>query len=226
MFKRAFSSLYLNIGAFVASVLIIMAAMLMNYNTVQAGQWCTPTTTTTIFNGTSGAFTGGSQANGGADDYNNAGSPPSDRYTGTWTACAAGNSYCGTGDAGADAKDDSTSLIWSLPCNGSGCSSFSDSLPLTYTWDSSGANNNSRTASQLCSDHSGWSLPHQKQLMQAYIDGSYGNLEASGANRSYWSASTVSVSTTDAWYTNLSIGLTISTAKTNANYVRCVRSAP
>ena len=62
--------------------------------------------------------------------------------------------------------------------------------------------------------------------MQAYIDGSYGNLEASGANRSYWSASTVSVSTTDAWYTNLSIGLTISTAKTNANYVRCVRSAP
>ncbi|KKS71601.1 MAG: hypothetical protein UV43_C0032G0001, partial [Parcubacteria group bacterium GW2011_GWF2_42_7] len=131
---------------------------------------------------------------GGADDYNNGGAAASGRYTGTWTACNAGNSYCGTSDRGADAKDDSTGLIWSLPCNGSGCATFSDSSVLTYSWDgTTDADNNSRTASQLCSDHAGWSLPHQKQLMQAYIDGSYGNLETAGVFRYHWSASTVSV---------------------------------
>ena len=178
-----------------------------------------------LWNGTSGAFTGGSQANGGADDYNNAGAAASGRYAKGWTACNVGNSYCGTSDSGADAKDDSTGLVWSLPCNGSGCASFSDSSPLTYSWDgTTDADNNSRTASQLCSDHSGWSLPHQKQLMQAYIDGSYGNLEASGVDRYYWSASTVSYSTTLAWRTDLSYGYTANGAKTNGSYdVRCVR---
>src|SRR3989344_414489 len=87
-----------------------------------------------LWNGTSGAFTGGSQANGGADDYNNAGAAASGRYAKGWTACNVGNSYCGTSDSGADAKDDSTGLVWSLPCNGSGCASFSDSSPLTYSW--------------------------------------------------------------------------------------------
>ncbi|KKR62502.1 hypothetical protein A2643_01660 [Candidatus Nomurabacteria bacterium RIFCSPHIGHO2_01_FULL_39_220] len=180
-----------------------------------------------MYNGTSGAFTGGSQANGGADDYNNGGAAASGRYTGTWTACNAGNSYCGTSDSGADAKDDSTGLIWSLPCNGSGCATFSDSSVLTYSWDgTTDADNNSRTASQLCSDHAGWSLPHQKQLMQAYIDGSYGNLETAGVFRYHWSASTVSYTATSAWATYLSAGYTSSTNKTNSNYVRCVRLAP
>ena len=132
--------------------------------------------------------------------------------------------YCGTGDSGADAQDDSTGLIWSMPCNGAGCLSFSDAVPLTYTWDNSGPNNNSLTASQLCSGHAGWSLPHQKQFMQAYIDGSYGNLEAITVNRPYWSATTQASSPTGAWATYLSIGGTGTTSKAvNGGYVRCVR---
>ncbi len=177
------------------------------------------------FNGTSGAFTGGAQADGGADDYNNGSSVATGRYETAWTQCTSGNNYCGTGDSGADALDTATNLVWSLPCNGSGCASFSDSAPLTYSWSNSHSNNNSRTAAQLCSDNSGWSLPHQKQLMQAYVDGSYGNLEATGTNRYYWSASTRSWSTTTAWGTNLSHGDSYFNAKTSAYYVRCVRLA-
>lgn len=182
-----------------------------------------------LWNGTrtDGGFPGGSQADGGVDDYNNAKAPAGDRYVGPagWTQCAAGNNYCGTGDSGADEQDNSTGLVWSLPCNGSACASFSDSSPLTYSWDSSAANNASRTASQLCSDHAGWSLPHQKQFMQAYIDGSYGNVEASGDYRLYWSATTQSNSTVSAWYVYLSNGATNVSGKTSVTYVRCVRPA-
>lgn len=178
------------------------------------------------FNGSLGAggFAGGSQASGGVEDSNNGGSPAVGRYAKTWTACSAGNNYCGTGDTGADAKDDSTGLVWSLPCNGSGCSSFSDSSPAAYSWDSSGGNNNSRTASQLCTDHSGWSLPHQKQLLQAYINGAYGNVEAAGTNRFYWSATTQSDTTTSAWRSSLASALTSTASKSTATpFVRCVR---
>ena len=205
-----------------AGTLSVTAAYLGVGNT-----WCgtAGTLLANLWNGslTAGGFDGGSQANGGVDDYNagNAAGRPSDTYSKGWTACNSGNSYCGTSDSGADAKDDSTGLIWSMPCNGSGCASFSDASPITYSWDNSAANNNSRTASQLCSDHAGWSLPHQKQLMQAYIDGSWGNLE--GVNRHYWSATTFSDGTTYAWGTNLSLGYTHLTAKTSSYYVRCVR---
>lgn len=182
-----------------------------------------------LWNGslTAGGFDGGSQANGGVDDYNNGGSAASGRYEKGWTACNSGNSYCETGLATADARDDSTGLVWSLPCNGSGCASFSDSSTMTYTWNNSGGNNNSKTASQLCSagshGESGWSLPHQKQLMQAYIDGSYGNLEAAGVDRSHWSATTLSNNTSYAWRPNLSTGNVTNSAKTSTNYIRCVR---
>jgi hypothetical protein len=178
------------------------------------------------FNGSLGAggFAGGSQASGGVEDSNNGGSPAVGRYVKTWTACTAGNNYCGTGDSGADAKDESTGLVWSLPCNGSACSSFSDSSPAAYSWDSSGGNNGSRTASQLCSDHAGWSLPHQKQLLQAYINGSYGNVEAAGTNRFYWSATTQSDATTGAWRSSLASALTSTASKSTATpFVRCVR---
>ncbi len=177
-----------------------------------------------LFNGTGQGFTGGSQASGGVDDYNNGSTAPVDTYAGTWTACVSGNSYCGTSDSDAAYKDNSTGLIWSMPCNGTGCTSFSNSSPATYSWDNSAANNSGDTASQLCATvHAGWSLPHQKQLMQAYIDGSYGNLEASGVTRNYWSATTRSRGTTDAWYTDLSNGYTGNGTETNTSYVRCVR---
>jgi hypothetical protein len=176
-----------------------------------------------LFNGTGQGFTGGVKASGGVDDNNNGGASAASRYEKGWTQCDAGNSYCGTGDSGADARDDSTGLVWSKPCNGSGCGSFSDASPADYSWDNSGGNNNSRTANQLCSDHSGWYLPHQKQLMMAYIDGSYGNLETAGVDRDYWSATTRSYDTTYAWRTNLSNGTTYNGAKTYTFNVRCVR---
>lgn len=201
-----------------------------------------------LFNGTrtDGGFPGGDQANGGVDDYNNGKAVMADRYAKGWTQCVEANDYCNTdtnddgdNDSGADAKDDSTGLIWSLPCNGAGCDSFSDASPATYTWTASSSIPYDRSfstvqggivdASVLCSggDHqiAGWSLPHQKQLMQAYIDGSYGgNLETAGTTRSYWSATTLSNGTASAWNTGLSTGNTPNGTKTTATYyIRCVR---
>ncbi|MEK7193374.1 MAG: hypothetical protein AAB652_01135 [Patescibacteria group bacterium] len=193
-----------------------------------------------LWNGTFSTFTGGSQANGGADDYNNGGAATSTRYSKSWTACSAGNSYCGTGLASADAKDDSTGLIWSLPCNGAGCDSFSDSSPMTYAWSSSTTNGNNfstvqnatSTAAGLCTngDHaeSGWFLPHQKQILQAYVDGTYGNLIATGSNLDYWTATTWSRGSTSAHIMNLSAGGfgaggAILLKTTGAVDVRCVR---
>jgi hypothetical protein len=191
-------------------------------------------------------YVGGSQAQGGVDDfngYNLGGAPPSGRYATTWTTCTVDNNYCDTGDVGANAKDNATGMIWSYPCQGSGCATWdtSSSSVLTlgcipggncayyttdtyYTWDNSGADNSSMTAQQLCSSHTGWSLPHQKQLMQAYIDGSYGNLEPEGVGRVYWSATTVSNYPAYAWIVSLSYGNTYNVLKSNPwNTVRCVR---
>lgn len=48
---------------------------------------------------------------------------------------------------------------------------------------------------------------------------------ASGVNRNYWSGTTVSNNTANAWNTNLSNGNTNNNTKlTNQNYIRCVRS--
>ncbi len=189
-----------------------------------------------LFEGTGQGVTGGSQASGGVDDGNSLGSAPTDRYAALWTACAAGNSYCGTGLTSADAQDIFTGLVWSLPCNGAGCDSFSDSSPITYAWASSTTNANNFSATQnattsamgLCQsgDHgeAGWFLPHQKQLLQLYIDGGYGNLEATGVSRSYWSATTKSSSTSNAIVLTLGTGAAdIAVKITDANYVRCIR---
>jgi len=204
-----------------------------------------------LWNGTrtDGGFDGGSQTNGGVDDYNNARPAASNRYTSPagWTQCVSsaydavtnpGGNYCNTGEAGADAMDNATGFVWSMPCNGAGCDSFSDASPMVYAWATttyannfSTIQNDYATISILCSggDHgrTGWTIPHQKQLMQAYIDGSYGNLEASGVNRYYWSGTTVSFNTANAWLTYLSLGYTYYGNKlTNPNYVRCVRPGP
>lgn len=218
-------------NASAAGTLSVTGAYLSVGNT-----WCgtAGTLLANLFNGslTAGGFTGGSQTNGGVDDYNagNAAGRPTDSYSKGWTACTSGaDNYCGTADAFADMKDNSTGLVWSKPCSGSGCSTSAEPADTIYSWDNSAANNSSSTASVLCSQNlgtthgAGWSLPHQKQLMQAYIDGSYGNLEAAGVNRLYWSGTTLSWGTTYAWYTTLSHGSTYGTLKTNAPYVRCVR---
>ncbi len=178
------------------------------------------------------------QAKGGVDDYNNGGSIPSDAYKGTWTACNSGNNYCDTGDSTyADKKDDSTGLVWSK---------WLDS-GTTHTWfwanncyepgsaenpDACAANGDNgcqcikKTSSEVGCESIGdgnWRTPYQKELMLAYIDGSWGNLSSAG--NYYWSATTHSYATQNAWYVSLSSGDTSTTTKSNAaSYrVRCVR---
>jgi hypothetical protein len=183
-----------------------------------------------MFNGTGSGFDGGSQEDGGVDDYMNGGTPPNDRFEGSWTACTSDNNYCDTGLSSADAKDNNTGLVWSLPCNGVGCSSFSDSSPGIYAWYGLVGNNDSKTAPELCSSgnhgESGWTLPNQKQMMMAYINGSYGNLENEGASTVYyWSATTLTISTSFAFRVNLAEGYSYFYNKVNSDIirVRCVR---
>jgi len=206
-----------------------------------------------MYNGSSSTFeiAGGSQANGGVDDANYSDcskggcmpqTPPSNRYETEWTPCTLGNNYCGTGDEGADAKDEATGLVWSYPLHGVGGTTFdtSDQATLTtgcpgncayrntdtyYSWDNSNENNNSMTAQALCqSKGENWYLPHQKQLMQAYIDGSYGNLEPIGVGRDYWSATTFSGDEAGAWYVYLSVGYSDGDDKSGGGgLIRCVQ---
>lgn len=66
-----------------------------------------------------------------------------------------------------------------------------------------------------------WYLPTQKELQQAYIDGSANNLAR--PNYSFWSSTESYSSTADAWYVTLYNGYAPSSNKTNKYYVRCVR---
>ncbi len=67
-----------------------------------------------------------------------------------------------------------------------------------------------------------WYLPTQKELMQAYIDGSSNNLLRPG--NIFWSSTENSGSTATAWIVYLAIGDTYRLNKlTSRNYVRCVR---
>jgi len=176
------------------------------------------------------------QSLGGVDDYNNNQTMPTDSYSASWTTCAAGNNWCGTGDSAyADVKDTSTGLVWSIRLGGGA----------SYNWFV--ANNcedpgpggdgvcdaNGEIACQCVKKTSsktgceslggGWRLPHQKELMQVYIDGSWGNLSNPGYY--FWSATTRSLSTQQAWYVYLGYGYTSYNGKTyGADYrVRCVR---
>jgi hypothetical protein len=115
-----------------------------------------------------------------------------------------------------------------------------------YSWDNSGvpypnssglllnpegdnpydSGNNNMTAQQLCSNRgSGWSLPTQKQFLQAYIDGSYGKLEPQGVKRYYWSATTTSNNLFGRWTASLSDGSTGFGGQDNntTNSIRCVQ---
>ena len=70
-------------------------------------------------------------------------------------------------------------------------------------------------------DETDWYLPSQKELMQAYIDGSANNIP--NPARYYWSSTESNSNATYAWYVLLSDGLTPSYAKSNLNDARCVR---
>jgi hypothetical protein len=74
-----------------------------------------------------------------------------------------------------------------------------------------------------------WRLPTQKELMDAY---SHGVRSAASANwitaanmaaDYFWSASSVSNFTLNAWYVSLALGGTAVNVKTNGSFVACVR---
>jgi hypothetical protein len=69
--------------------------------------------------------------------------------------------------------------------------------------------------------HNDWYLPTQKQLMQAYIDGSNYNLPNSGTN--FWSSTESYSNPAYAWYVILNNGNTVVNTKVALAYVRCVR---
>lgn len=141
-----------------------------------------------------------------------------------------GGSITGTDlRSGRGGQDPVTGLIWSQLLLKTGTTiGFSPTTNTGFSWDASHANNQgitapvagSRTAVQLCADQgNGWRLPTQKELMQAYIDGSYWNLTQPAYN--YWSAT--EYNSTSAWNVNLNRGDTFANGKTNAYQLRCVR---
>ena len=128
------------------------------------------------------------------------------------------------GVTGTDKRDPVSGLIWSQALlNSGGTVTFTTGGPSTWSWDATAANNvavGTKTAKQLCSDRgNGWRLPTQKELMQAYIDGSYFNLSQPSLN--FWSAT--QYSSTNAWYVALSNGNTNVVNMGNTYNVRCVR---
>ncbi len=173
---------------------------------------------------------------GGVDDYNNNNSMPSDSYAGNWTTCDSSNNYCGTGDStNADKKDDSTGLVWSKQVDGGDQTWFQANnckYPNELLGDDGNCDANGEVACKcvkLTDNKTGceglgdgnWRLPSQKELMQVYIDGSWGNISSAG--NYYWSATTLSFYTHNAWTTYLNNGYTYNYTKTNGRRVRCVR---
>ena len=182
------------------------------------------------------------QAKGGVDDYNNNTTMPTDTFSASWTQCTSANNYCKTGDSTACAgdvcyQDNSTGLIWSdwldgganhtwfwvnncwepgTWANPGACSATGDDACQCVTATSTP----NITGCKLLGDGN-WRAPYQKELMQAYIDGSWGNLPH--AANSYWSATTQSNATQNAWNTALNYGATGTYAKTLASDSRCVR---
>ncbi len=127
-----------------------------------------------------------------------------------------------TGD---EKLDPVTGLKWSqCLVNSSGTVIFAASGCTSWSWDASAAVNvavGGKTAAQLCSERNGggvWRLPSQKELMQAYIDGSYYNL----SNTSAYHWSLTQNSATNAWYVGLSNGSAYN-SKPFTFSVRCVR---
>jgi hypothetical protein len=125
---------------------------------------------------------------------------------------------------GTEKQDPRSGLIWSNAIvNTAGTATFSPTTNTAFSWDASAAANiavGNKTAITLCSTMgNGWRLPAQKELMQAYIDGSDFNLSQPG--NSFWSAT--ESSSTFAWGVLLYSGTTNFSTKTSTAQVRCVR---
>lgn len=161
---------------------------------------------------------------------------PTGSYKSTWTVCNSGNNYCGTGDSLSEKKDENTGLVWSSRISASAnwftannCQQPSNGVAPTgpNTCTSNGDEGckcvkltSSKTGCEAQGDGN-WRLPYQKENMMTYIDGSAENLTNASSN--YWSSTTLTTTTQNAWSTGLSSGGTGSTTKTNSNSFRCVR---
>ena len=179
------------------------------------------------------------QSVGGVDDYNNNNSLPYNAYGSTtpWTQCTAGNSYCSTNDSTACSgdvcwRDDSTGLVWSdyLDSGANHTWHWANNCDDTIGDGSCGSDGeracecekltSSKTGCEALGDGN-WRLPHQKELMIVYVDGSWKNLPHAGFN--YWAATTQSLTTQVAWSHGLANGSAGGYTKSSSNDTRCVR---
>lgn len=163
-------------------------------------------------------------------DDSQAGATQGNNCSLTWTTA----SPPVTGDdqhAGITNKDPMTGLVWSQYLkNNAGVIQFVSSGGSTWSWNATAANNvavGNLTAKQLCSSSSNpagagvWRLPTQKEMMQAYIDGTFWNLSLP---TTYYYSATELAAGSGAWNVDLTNG------NTGYNYgegvtisVRCVR---
>jgi hypothetical protein len=121
-------------------------------------------------------------------------------------------------------RDETTGLLWA------------NADTMTRTWENAitycaGLNTQGYT--------SGWRLPSQKELLQAYVNGIWGQRRIlkliSNYDRFYWSSSSAKTSSnpsnpaiydgnlSTAWYIMLANGTLANTSKTTYAYVICVR---
>ncbi len=154
------------------------------------------------------------------EDYNNNGAFPIANPTG-WNQSTGGNWIMdSTNDSnsngicdGAEAcvfKDRFTGLIWSKDAGA------------VYTWEDAITQCNNLSYG----GYTGWRLPTQKEMMQAYTNGIWGLKDTSKMSLdsyNYWTSTTSTVNTTFAIYTTVSTGLGATISKGSTERVLCVK---
>ncbi len=155
------------------------------------------------------------------------------RYNGansTWIT-ASGSPFSTTGTilvSGAVKVDLATGLWWSDRTSSTTDNQFTEVFTGGKATGITGGNSlavcaalNAANGGAGFAGHNDWYLPSQKQLMQAYIDGSNNNLPNPGNN--FWSSTEYYGTPASAWGVYLNSGYTGSNAKVTLGYVRCVR---
>ncbi len=127
------------------------------------------------------------------------------------TTAAGAASNCATDGARCTMQDKITGLSWSK-------------LQTSAIWNVAWSN----CQSLNYSGQTGWRLPTQKELMEAYTHGIRSAartnwMTEANMNNGFWSGSSMSLGTTNAWYVNLANGSTSLNLKGTPNQVVCVR---
>lgn len=147
-----------------------------------------------------------------------------------FTAAAAAIDYAGNNGetdlySGTVKKDLRTGLWWTDRSSLTLSNSFADAIDGERP---SGGHSigfcnalNTYNAGAGFADHTNWYLPTQKELQQAYIDGSNHNLPS--PDDLFWSSTEYYGNPDSAWRVTLYYGSTTHTTQTTASYVRCVR---